>query len=160
MSTQGHHGLSSDFAESVAGRANTAPSSVQCCFTSTETIRLIRDGERRKATLTFTQLLSSLTTQKSHPTGLSNTGRRLTFVRSYVNGRNFLGAIRQLARGQNQSGGGRRHPSRRLEKVALASSRITGTTFPGKWIQQNGAAFFLRDDMCRCCVLGQIAEPC
>ena len=35
---------------------------VQCCFTSTETIRAIssiRDGEPRKATSTFTQLLSS-----------------------------------------------------------------------------------------------------
>ena len=28
------------------------------CFTSTETIRLIRDGERGTATSTFTQLLS------------------------------------------------------------------------------------------------------
>ena len=33
---------------------------VQCCFTSTETIRLIRDGESRTATSTFTQLLSSV----------------------------------------------------------------------------------------------------
>ena len=33
--------------------------SVQCCFTSTETIRLIRAGEHRTATSTFTQLLSS-----------------------------------------------------------------------------------------------------
>ena len=32
---------------------------VQCCFTSTETIRTIRDGEPRTATSTFTQLLSS-----------------------------------------------------------------------------------------------------
>ena len=31
---------------------------VQCCFTSTETIRTIRDGESRTATSTFTQLLS------------------------------------------------------------------------------------------------------
>ena len=30
-----------------------------CCFTSTETIRTIRDGEPRTATSTFTQLLSS-----------------------------------------------------------------------------------------------------
>ena len=30
---------------------------VQCCFTSTETTRTIRDGEPRTATLTFTQLL-------------------------------------------------------------------------------------------------------
>ena len=34
-------------------------SSVQSCFASTETIRLIRDGEPRTATSTFTQLLSS-----------------------------------------------------------------------------------------------------
>ena len=33
--------------------------SVQCCFTSTETIRAFRDGEPRTATSTFTQLLSS-----------------------------------------------------------------------------------------------------
>ena len=32
---------------------------VQCCFTSTETLRTIRDGEPRTATSTFTQLLSS-----------------------------------------------------------------------------------------------------
>ena len=32
---------------------------VQCCFTSPETIRTIRDGEPRTATSTFTQLLSS-----------------------------------------------------------------------------------------------------
>ena len=34
-------------------------SSVQCCFTSTETTRLIRDGEPRTSTSTFTQLSSS-----------------------------------------------------------------------------------------------------
>ena len=32
--------------------------SVQCCFTSTETIRLVRDGEPRTATSTVTRLLS------------------------------------------------------------------------------------------------------
>ena len=32
--------------------------SFQCCFTSTETIRLIGDGEPRTSTSTFTQLLS------------------------------------------------------------------------------------------------------
>ena len=32
----------------------------QCCFTSTETIRLIRDGRPRTATSTFPQLLSSV----------------------------------------------------------------------------------------------------
>ena len=31
---------------------------VQCCFTTTETIRRVRDGEPRTATSTFTQLLS------------------------------------------------------------------------------------------------------
>ena len=34
-------------------------SSVQCCFTSTEIVMIVRDGEPRTATLTFTQLLSS-----------------------------------------------------------------------------------------------------
>ena len=33
--------------------------SVQCCLTSTETVRTIRDREPRTSTLTFTQLLSS-----------------------------------------------------------------------------------------------------
>ena len=32
---------------------------VQCCFTSTETVRTIKDGEARTATSTFTQFLSS-----------------------------------------------------------------------------------------------------
>ena len=32
---------------------------VQFCFTSTETVRTIRDGEPRTATSTFTQLLNS-----------------------------------------------------------------------------------------------------
>ena len=32
---------------------------IQCCFTSTETMRLVRDGEPRAATSTITQLLSS-----------------------------------------------------------------------------------------------------
>ena len=32
---------------------------VQCCFTSTETIRTIREGEPRTATSTFTQFMSS-----------------------------------------------------------------------------------------------------
>ena len=32
---------------------------IQCCFTSTETVWAIRDGEPRTATPTFTQLLSS-----------------------------------------------------------------------------------------------------
>ena len=32
---------------------------IQCCFTSTETIRLLRNGEPGTATLTFTQLLNS-----------------------------------------------------------------------------------------------------
>ena len=38
--------------------------SFQCCFTSTESIGLIRDGEPGMATSTFTQLLS-------HVSGLS-----------------------------------------------------------------------------------------
>ena len=32
---------------------------VQCCFTSTETVQTIRDGEPRRSSSTFTQLLSS-----------------------------------------------------------------------------------------------------
>ena len=46
----------------VAHKINKKPCdhSVQCCFTSTETIRLIRDREPMMATLTFTQLLSSV----------------------------------------------------------------------------------------------------
>ena len=42
---------------SVPRRLST---SVQCRFTSTETVRTVRDGEPRTATLTFTQLLSSV----------------------------------------------------------------------------------------------------
>ena len=34
---------------------------LQCCFTSTETVRTIRDREPRTSTSTFTQLLSSVT---------------------------------------------------------------------------------------------------
>ena len=33
---------------------------VQCRFTSTETVRLIRDGEPETATSSFTQLLTSV----------------------------------------------------------------------------------------------------
>ena len=36
------------------------PTGSVCCFTSTEVIRLIRDGELRMATMTFTQLLNSV----------------------------------------------------------------------------------------------------
>ena len=36
---------------------------VQCCFTFTETIRTVRDGEPRTSTSTVTQLLSSETLQ-------------------------------------------------------------------------------------------------
>ena len=36
---------------------------LQCCFTSTETIRLIRDGVPRTADSTFTQLQSSAVSQ-------------------------------------------------------------------------------------------------
>ena len=37
----------------------TTAGQVQCCFTSAETSRTIKDGEPRTATSTFTQLLSS-----------------------------------------------------------------------------------------------------
>ena len=44
---------------------DTEDAEVQCCFTSAETIRLIRDGEEpRTVTSTFTQLLSSDTEDK------------------------------------------------------------------------------------------------
>ena len=36
---------------------------IQCCFTSTESFRTVRDREPRKATSTFTQLSSSLPNQ-------------------------------------------------------------------------------------------------
>ena len=36
---------------------NTVGKTVQCCFTSTETVRTIRDGEPGTATSTTTQLL-------------------------------------------------------------------------------------------------------
>ena len=41
------------------GRQCKAEFSFLCCFASTETTRLIRDGEPKTATSTFTQLLSS-----------------------------------------------------------------------------------------------------
>ena len=37
----------------------TTPDQIQCCLTSTETLRTIRDGEPRTSTSTFTQVLSS-----------------------------------------------------------------------------------------------------
>ena len=58
-------------------------SSVQCCFKSTETVRIIRDGEPRAATSTFTQLLNSECLSSSsvvallpqRPQGLLGSGR-------------------------------------------------------------------------------------
>ena len=44
--------------------------SVQCCFTSTETIRTIRDGEPRTVTSTFTQFLSSVS-KRQYPVIIS-----------------------------------------------------------------------------------------
>ena len=38
----------------------------QCCFTSTETVRTIRDGEPRTATSTFTQIMSSGLVSECH----------------------------------------------------------------------------------------------
>jgi len=40
-------------------KSGTCAFQVQCCFTSTETIRTMKDGEPRTAISTFTQLLSS-----------------------------------------------------------------------------------------------------
>ena len=45
---------------------------VQCCFTSTETIRRIRDGKPRTATSTFTQLLNSVITTTTKTLPLTN----------------------------------------------------------------------------------------
>ena len=42
-------------------------SMVQCCFTSTETVRLIRSGNPRTATSIFTQLLNSDPLPHLHP---------------------------------------------------------------------------------------------
>ena len=44
---------------SLTMTTSAALSAVQCCFPSTEPIRLIRDGGPRTATSTLTQLLSS-----------------------------------------------------------------------------------------------------
>ena len=47
------------FSLSSISRGESGPLSVQCCYTSTETLRFIRFGEPRTATSTFAQLLSS-----------------------------------------------------------------------------------------------------
>ena len=59
----------------------TVRSFVQCCFTYTETIRTVRDGEPRTSTSTFTQLLSSdspfkftVASRPQKPFGLLGTG--------------------------------------------------------------------------------------
>ena len=57
---QRHHGLFGTGSPGRPPRLSHSPGvPVQCCFTSTETIRLIRDGLLRTATSTFTQLMSS-----------------------------------------------------------------------------------------------------
>ena len=43
----------------------SSPSFVQCCFTSTETVGTIRDGEPRATASSFTQLLSSVSSANS-----------------------------------------------------------------------------------------------
>ena len=53
----GSHALLSEFCRRTH---NTRFVAVQCCFTSTETIKTIRNGELWTATSTFTQLLSSV----------------------------------------------------------------------------------------------------
>ena len=61
---------------------------VQCCFTCTETIRTIRDGEARTATSSFTQLLSTATVVRS-------------FVRSFClmssDAKSILGTIYKIS---------------------------------------------------------------
>ena len=69
--------LSWDLQAAVAHGANAALSVAMAntasffrrCFTSTETIRTIRDGETRTATSTFTQLLSSVNTTSAGEIG-------------------------------------------------------------------------------------------
>ena len=52
-------------AQSLKSRAHCPPATrVHCCFTSTDTIGTIRDGEPRTATSTFTQFLSSVIVQR------------------------------------------------------------------------------------------------
>ena len=43
----------------ATGRELASTATFQCCLTSTETIRTVRDGDPRTATSAFTQLLSS-----------------------------------------------------------------------------------------------------
>ena len=45
----------------------------QCCFTSTETVRLIRDGESRTATSTFTQIWFNVALHPHKSSGLPGT---------------------------------------------------------------------------------------
>ena len=53
--------MSSDVGVDILGtECDQCVCMVQCCFTSTETVRLIRTGKPRTATSTFTQLLNSV----------------------------------------------------------------------------------------------------
>ena len=59
------------------GQPRTATSTfthVQCCFIFTETIRTIRDGEPRTVTSTFTQFKFSVVSRPQKPYGLLGTG--------------------------------------------------------------------------------------
>ena len=52
--------MASSLPVSIDDLHSQRPGQVQCCFTSTETIRTIRDGQPRTSTSSFTQLLNSL----------------------------------------------------------------------------------------------------
>ena len=55
----GHHGFCIKQFEYAPSGKLTLAHAEQCCFTSTETTRTVRDGEPRTATSSFIQLLSS-----------------------------------------------------------------------------------------------------
>ena len=69
---------------------------VQCCFTSAETIRTVRDGEPRTATSTFTQLLGSAYTcfsvalTSTEPTRLIRDGEPRTATSTFTQ---LLGSV-------------------------------------------------------------------
>ena len=59
LRSQRPYGISGTKRPSTSTFTQLLTSVLQCCFTSTETLRTIRDGEPRTSTSTFTQLLNS-----------------------------------------------------------------------------------------------------
>ena len=53
----GSPGFTTSFLQGAGKRCSECGVQVQCCFTSTETVRTTRDGEPRATTSSFTQLL-------------------------------------------------------------------------------------------------------